>query len=305
MYLIVKTFETQALVYQSLKCYDSVIVWVDSLQANSRSNYYDNMMKARAYQHLNQTDSALFYAKAVVASSHSNSCAIAAYYILSHLDTTISGDSILTLTSSRADAQKRWAYSQAAFSQAVQILEQDLTREPDWKWLMGIIGTLVVIGSIIGLYVYRKGKQKALLSQKIDILEQTANRIQEKKDELAERYQNEQQRIEAEIEEKCVLLKNDDSLTKTLAWNDFEAMCHIVDKQFYLLASKLRNMDALNDTEIRLCVLVLINLNRKQIALTLPYALNSVGKLKDHTAKMLGSTGKNLRNFLLKMITQG
>ena len=144
-----------------------------------------------------------------------------------------------------------------------------------------------------------------MLSQKIDMLEQTANTIQEKKDELAERYQTERQRIEAEIEEKCALLKNDDSLTKTLAWNDFEAMCHIVDRQFYLLASKLRNLHVLNDTEIRLCVLVLLDLNRKQISQILPYALNSVGKLKDHTAKVLGSTGKNLRNFLLKMITQG
>ena len=82
-------------------------------------------------------------------------------------------------------------------------------------------------------------------------------------------------------------------------------MCKIIDSHFYLLASKLRNLHVLNETEIRLCVLVLIGLNRAQIADILPYALSSVGKLKDHTAKSLGTTGKNLHEFLLNLALKG
>ena len=55
---------------------------------------------------------------------------------------------------------------------------------------------------------------------------------------------------------------------------------------------------------MRLCILVLIGLSRSQIANTMPYAQNSIGKLKDQTAKKLGTTGKNLRDFLIKMIVE-
>ena len=49
------------------------------------------------------------------------------------------------------------------------------------------------------------------------------------------------------------------------------------------------------------CVLVLINLPFSKIAQILPYAPNSIGKLKDTTAKHLGTTGKELRKFLLNL----
>lgn len=78
-------------------------------------------------------------------------------------------------------------------------------------------------------------------------------------------------------------------------------MCEIVDRNFYMFVSKLHHLKALKETETRLCILVLIGYNRPQIAQILPYASNSVGKLKDQTAKLLGTTGKNLRNFLLKI----
>ena len=87
-----------------------------------------------------------------------------------------------------------------------------------------------------------------------------------------------------------------------LKWNDFDSVSNIIDSHFYLLATKLRQKAVLNETEIRLCILVLIGLNRSQIANTMPYALNSIGKLKDQTAKKLGTSGKNLRNFLIKMV---
>ena len=79
-------------------------------------------------------------------------------------------------------------------------------------------------------------------------------------------------------------------------------MCSIVNQQFFLFASKLKGTNILNETEIRLCILVLIGLTRQEMSTTLPYALSSVGKLKDNTAKKLGTTGKNLREHLINMI---
>lgn len=144
-----------------------------------------------------------------------------------------------------------------------------------------------MIGSIIGLYVYCKRKQHALLSQKIEHLEVSYSGMQANKTN--------------QIEQTCAILRTSASLQSDLSWKDFEKMCVFVNEHFNLLANKLRQTGVLNETEIRLCVLVLIGLSRSEIAGTLPYALNSVGKLKDHTAKSLGTTGKNLHDFLLQM----
>ena len=70
---------------------------------------------------------------------------------------------------------------------------------------------------------------------------------------------------------------------------------------FLRMFLKLHKKQVLNETQIRLCVLVLLNLRRVDIADTLPYAQNGIGKLKDQTSKLLGTTGKNLRLFLIKI----
>ena len=86
-----------------------------------------------------------------------------------------------------------------------------------------------------------------------------------------------------------------------MSWKDFEQVCQSIDQQFYLLASKLQNIKGLNETETRLCILVLIGLNEKEISQTLPYALSSIGKLKYRTSKKLGISAKNLRENIISI----
>ena len=69
---------------------------------------------------------------------------------------------------------------------------------------------------------------------------------------------------------------------------------------FYII-DKLLSLSSLNETELRMCVLVMIDLPRKQIAEILPYSQNSIGKLKNTVSKKIGSDGKNLKNLLLKI----
>ena len=183
----------------------------------------------------------------------------------------------------------------------MQLLQQDMEKVPNWAWLYGIIATLLVVGTGMGIYVHRKRKKKRLLVQKLDALTHATSTMQEKHDELEQRYITNHIRLEDDINQKCAILRKDENLVKTLNWTKFEALCRIIDQQFYLLASKLQNKNVLNETEIRLCILVMLDFGRAEIAKILPYAPNSVGKLKDQTAKSLGTTGKNLHDFLLNI----
>ncbi|MBQ6764987.1 MAG: hypothetical protein IJP45_07365 [Paludibacteraceae bacterium] len=304
--ILSKTLETKSKLYFQLQLYDSVINITNVLQSCGDCAPTSYELKARGFWHTGNLDSALCYANYVLSiptATEQNKYNM--YYILANGDSTINNEGLLAISAQRSDIETDVLiplHNQLAV--AVQLLEQDLTRKPDLRWLYAIIATAAMITCIIGAYVYRKRKKLELLTQKIDVLEKTANSIQEKKDELSERYLAEQRRIENEIKEKCELLRNDSKRANTLAWNDFDAMCRIIDRQFYMLASKLRNRHILNETETRLCILVLLELSRNEIAQTLPYALNGVGKLKDHTAKKLGTTGKNLHDFLLRLAVE-
>ena len=170
--------------------------------------------------------------------------------------------------------------------------------------LMGFMG--IFSNSVIGNFtafatdiehatiIYRKGKRPLVISvADPDILTLYKQHPETQKGK---------QQMMAQIENRCSMLRKSTNLTGDLCWSDYDKMCTIVNQQFFLFASKLKETNVLNETEIRLCILVLIGLKRQEISAILPYALSSVGKLKDNTAKKLGTTGKNLREYLINMI---
>ena len=310
--ILSKTLETKALLYQSLKCYDSVITIVDSLQSIDYNDVIGFTMKARAFYNLNCSDSALFYANSVVQNSPTDACAIAAYYILSHNDDTINADSVLTLTSARADAQKAWAYSQSKLAQAVQLLEQDLTRKQDWRWLYAFIGVILFAGSCAILYyIWHKRKEHSKILHEIDIKQeqktQLENNIVAMHSEifqLSEQQQKTHQQLLLDIESTCSTLRNSKDVLAELAWKDYAQMCAIVNKHFNKFADTLQNMN-LSEREVRLCVLVLIKCySDKQMADILCYGEKSIRGIKRYVAKKIGTSSANMRVFMIEMITQ-
>ena len=283
--VILKTWETKAILHQSLKEYKSVIITLDTLFANGYSTIMGLMCKARAFSYLEQKDSSIYYAKKVVTHTNAPVYLIPAYYILSHDDSSLSSDSILSITSKRADAQKAWTSWKEDIACATQILQQDLTRRPDLRWLYSTIGTLVLISFGLFFYVRKKHRKRELLSQQIEELENRSN------DTIA--------KISAQIENNIALLSQSANLKEDLSWSDYNKMCVIINQQVGMLALKLQKTYKLSEREIRLCILTMLNLGYDEIADMLYYAPNGVGKLKLRVAKKLGTTSKNLHHFLL------
>ena len=290
-----------------LRCqqYDSMILY-----AHQSGYYYPSltattMQLAQAYSHIGEKDSATYYANQVLATSNALSDINNALYILTNDDETKDQALIRQTAAKRADTHKLLAFRQGELSQAVQLLQQDLNRKPDWRWLYAVLTTLIFVAAGISIYVYRKRQRQALLAQKLESLQQATSYIQKKNEKLTECYRQNQKQIVEDIDKKCAMLQDPDKIKKSLAWKDYNKMCNIVDKQFYLLTSKLKTKYLLNETEVRLCVLVLLDMSRADIAHLLPYALSSVGKLKDQTAKKTGTTGKNMRNYLIDKIIEG
>ena len=229
-------------------------------------------------------------------------------YIVLNYDKSLSKDDLISLSAQRSDLEtdvltpmhNQWAV-------ATQLLQQDLNKKPDYRWLYAILITLIIMG--VGIYAYtsRKRRQHKLLSQEVDdirqekeSLQEDTTIIQEKHSQLNESYSKNQQRIVEEIDCKCSLLRESSKIKKALAWKNYDKMCIIVDKQFYLITSKLRSKQIFSELEIRLCVLVLLNCNYDQMADLLYRSSTSIGTLKMRVAKKLGTTSKQLRAYLIE-----
>ncbi len=287
--VILKTWETKAILHQSLKEYKSVIITLDTLFANGYSNLIGLMCKARAFSYLEQKDSSIYYAKKVVAHTNAPVYLIPAYYILSHDDSSLSSDSILSITSKRADAQKAWTSWKEDIACATQILQQDLTRRPDLRWLYSTIGTLVLISFGLFFYVRKKHRKRELLSQQIEELENRNN------DTIAQ--------INAQIENNIALLSQSANLKEDLCWGNYKKMCIIINQQFGLLATKLQRKYKLSEKEIRLCILVLLGVsNSKQLANFLYYSESGIRNFKSRVSKKIGTNSADLRKTLIKIV---
>ena len=292
---------TRVKLYKVLHQYDSVLYYANSIASVDCIPSNVLTSKAQAFCYLHQYDSATYYAKRTIEVSTDLFDLNNAYYILIHCDSIHNGYKVYSLSADRADVQKLLEIRQGKLSQAVQLLQQDLDRKPDFRWLYAIIATVIIIGGGISVYVYRKRRKHKLISQKVEDLQQAASKLQEKHDNLTERYLTHQKRIEKEIETYCKLLRSNDTVLKELVSGRYDEMCNAIDRDFHMLASKLHKQQTLTEPEVCLCILVFLGLTRQQIADLLHYANSGIGKFKYRVALKLGVESKHMREFLINM----
>jgi len=292
---------TKAEMYKTEELYDSAIYYANLTCKIPQHQLTKMLIKALSYSYMGLKDSAVYYANELIRYTGELFYMNSALYILTHEDDKKDIKEVRGISAERSDTQKLIEIRQGKLSQAVQLLEQDLHRKPDYRWLYAILATLVVVGASIYTYIYRKRRQHALLSQQVEDLAIQNIEAETQHEKIINNLEKHKRTITDEIEKNCQLIIKAESFPQNIYWKEYDKMRASIDCQFYMIATKLSKKNILNETEIRLCVLVLLNLKRVDISRTLPYASSSIGKLKDQTAKKLNTTGKNLRDYLIKM----
>lgn len=279
---------------------DSAIYYAHKAKGIISSFHYADMQLAQAYYLLGENDSSVYYANVVLANSNNLFLRNNALYILTNNDEGRDIAAIREVAAERADTQKILEIRQGKLSQAVQLLEQDMARKPNLAWLYAICATLAVVGLVAFLYVYRKRRQHALLSQQIEDLTVQNKEAAVQHEKIINDVEKHKRNIADEIEQNCHLITQAESFPQNIHWKSYNKMCAVIDKRFYLLASKLRTKYKLNETETRLCVLTLLDCKYELIADLLYRSNSSIGTLKIRLAKKIGTTAKNLRLYLIE-----
>ena len=275
--VLIKVPESKAEACLNLKQYDSVIYY--SYLLYSLGNYEPTpfLLRAKAYSMLGCRDSSVYYAQYVLSVSNELFDRNSALYILTHNDDSKDREDVRKISADRSDVQKQIEIRQGKMSQAVQLLQQDLARKPDLTWLIAVIITLLIIGGIF--YRRSRTRKKQMHAQIEQIMEQQSDSI----------IQSIKQHID------CNDLEN------TLHWKNYTAMKADADLYMGGIVSKLENRN-LNETEIRFCLLTMLDLSLAKIADIIHYSYPSgIKTLKKRTSVKLGTTPQNLRDFLFHM----
>lgn len=113
--------------------------------------------------------------------------------------------------------------------------------------------------------------------------------------------------LTAQIEHNCNAIRHSHDWQKEIHWENFDELCNFINKHFALFADKLKATELLDEKEIRLCILVLLDFSfsNNEQADTIIYSRSGFGKFKYRLTQKLGTTAKDLREFLLKMIVLG
>ncbi len=294
---------TKAIMYKNVERYDSAIYFANKIKRYEAYKSLYHIIKAQSFSRLGITDSAIAYANLVLSdplSSYQNK--FNALYIISHKDSTLTKDSIRNIASRREDIRYyEYEPNKEKLTKAVQLLEQDLHRKPDMRWLYAVIVTVGVIGLSLFVYIRRKRKQHQLLTQQINELEGLNEAAKQNHERMVQEHNAYTENIEEQIENQCAVLRQSSTFRKDVSWKDFDKMCSVINNQLFFLANKLKQLDVLSEKEIRLCILIVIDFSYKEIAEILPYSLSGLGKFKYSTAKKLSSDTKNMRRMLIKI----
>ena len=263
-----KVLESRAAAYLYAAEYDSVLFYTapnNALGSAQTASPYFAILRAQAYTFLNNKDSALFYARQVLAETDNPRYLDDAYYILTHCDTAAAADDIRTLASSRADTQRSLERNDPEWIEAMLLAQEALRPySPPLKpqTIAALIASAVLFLLIAAAWLCLRSHRR-----------------------------------ENALENQCRLLCQSTAIREELHWNDYRQFSAVCNERLSGIVSKLEQR-GLQERDIRICVLVLIGFSYAEMAQILFRAENGIGKDKYLIAKRLGVSAKQLQDTL-------
>ncbi len=271
-----KVLESRAAACLYAAEYDSVLFYTapkpaldsaptSALDFAQNSSPYFAILRAQAYTFLNHKDSALFYARQVLAETDNPRYLDDACYILTHCDSTAAADDIRDLASARADIQRSLERNNPEWIEAMLLAQQALQPySPPLKpqTLFALIATAILLLLALAAWLYLRSSRR-----------------------------------KNALDAQCRLLRQSPDIRSELQWNDYRQFSVICNKLLFGIVSKLEQR-GLPERDIRICVLVLIGFSYAEMAQILFRAENGIGKDKYLIAKRLGVSAKQLQDTL-------
>lgn len=297
--------DVYALSLYNQKLYDSALVMHLSIKdypRNIEARCYSYQMIMRLYNKLNNSTNSIYYAKYIITHSNNPSLLSNAYYhLVNYAKDHNDMDDIFMYSHLREDEDRKLQHVSESYAQATLKLK-DYLRNPCPFLYLWITGGFVLLLGGAGIWIYRR-KSKQVIAEKHQMEAELRNwkeSIQQKLDRDKEDIMNEKRMIIRNI----IMEYADEFAIGKPIWDNDTKLFRLADSCFGFIIYRLKHTYHLRNSELKICLMVLLDFPNKEIARIVSYKEDSFPTIKRRLATKLGTSSTEMRNFLLDLIVK-
>ena len=303
-----RMIDVKALALYNQQLYDSALVLLLGIKdypRNIDAKTYSYLMIAKCYNQLLKIDKAKYYAEYVITHSYNSSFRSNAYYILIQ-SAEIEGNinQLAEYSKCREDEDRNLQHVSESYAQA-SVKLREYINNPIHIHVKEILIVLffIIVLAVWAIWYSRKKINIKIASQK-KLMEQE---ITKWKDGILQKM-NEEKAI-SEIEKRKMILNvvmdyADEFAIDKPIWDNDTKLFRLADSCFGFIIYRLKHTYHLRNSELKICLMVLLDFPNKEIARIVSYKEDSYPTIKRRLATKLGTSSSEMRNFLLDLIVK-
>ena len=297
--------DVKAIALYNQQIYDSALVLLLGIKdypRNIDARCYSYQMIMRLYNKLNNRTNSIYYAKYIITHSNNPSFLSNAYYhLVNYAKDNNDMDDIFMYSHLREDEDRKLQHVSESYAQATLKLK-DYLRNPCPFLYLWITGGFVLLLGGAGIWIYRR-KSEQLIAEKHQMEAELRNwkeSIQQKLDRDKEDIMNEKRMIIRNI----IMEYADEFAIGKPIWDNDTKLFRLADTCFGFIIYRLKHTYHLRNSELKICLMVLLDFPNKEIARIVSYKEDSYPTIKRRLATKLGTSSTEMRNFLLDLIVK-
>lgn len=300
--------DVYALSLYNQQLYDSALVHLLSIKdypRNLDARCYSYQLIMHCYEFQNQLIECPYYAQYIINNSKNPSFRSNAYFFLMYdAKNRNAVEELARHSTCREDEDRKLQHVSESYAQASAKL-RDYLNNPysiHAKEILILLFCVIVI-AIWAIWYSRKITNRKIASEK-KLMEQE---IAKWKEGILQKM-NEEKAI-SEIEKRKMILNvvmnyADEFAIGKLIWDNDTKLFRLADSCFGFIIYRLKHTYHLRNSELKICLMVLLDFPNKEIARMVSYKEDSYPTIKRRLATKLGTSASEMRNFLLDLIVK-
>lgn len=300
--------DVKAIALYNQQIYDSALVLLLGIKdypRNIEAKCYSYLMIARCYNQLLNIDKAKKYAEYVITHSCNSSFCSNAYYILIQ-SAEIEGNinQLAEYSKYREDEDRNLQHVSESYAQASAKLREYI----NYPFNIPVKEILILLFCVILIAIWAIWYSCKRINRKIaSEKKQMEQEITQWKEGVLQKM-NEENAI-SEIEKRKMILNvvmnyADEFAIDKPIWDNDTKLFRLADSCFGFIIYRLKHTYHLRNSELKICLMVLLDFPNKEIARIVSYKEDSYPTIKRRLATKLGTSSSEMRNFLLDLIVK-
>lgn len=282
--------ETRGLYFFALQQYDSALTYFLSIENFSRpleARCYSYMKIMQIYNQMHDYSNAIEYAKYIILHSSNPNYRLNAYYHLIDYAKMHDDMELLTNYSHERDDENRVVRQNAElYAQASAKLKSYILNPNPYGVIYLCFAGAIILFLILVVFAY--------------IIYKRHQSVSRKNEEMV--YSQEEQRIAKRKLFERKIFDHSVYFLQPNIWKDTNKLREQANIYCGNIFYRLEETYHFSEQEMKICLMVLLEFPREQMANYLYVQPNTISKAKGKIAKILGTTSSDLRNFLIDFL---